>query len=149
VIEWTTAAKRALCAWQQTVTVERMCTFIQEDRPLSETLQLPADGGEGVHTKSPKNPAHPTNWRLHLSLAQSCPRCAARTRSVRPCRSPAMPNGRCRMHGGSSTGPKTAEGLARIRAARTTHGMRTAEMEQMRKLVRELRAGAKRLVELK
>ena len=52
------------------------------------------------------------------------------------------------MHGGSSTGPQTAEGLARIRAARTTHGMRTAEMEQMRKLVRELRAGAKRLVEL-
>jgi hypothetical protein len=52
------------------------------------------------------------------------------------------------MHGGSSTGPKTAEGLARIRAARTTHGMRTAEMEQMRALVRELRAEAKRLVEL-
>jgi hypothetical protein len=45
-------------------------------------------------------------------------------------------------------GPKTAEGLARIRAARTTHGMRTAEMEQMRRLVRELRAGAKRLVEM-
>ena len=52
------------------------------------------------------------------------------------------------MHGGSSTGPKTAEGRARIRAARTTHGMRTAEMEQMRALVRELRAEAKRLVEL-
>ena len=33
-----------------------MCTFIQEDRPLSETSQPPADGGEGVHTKSPKNP---------------------------------------------------------------------------------------------
>ena len=61
---------------------------------------------------------------------------------------PAMSNGRCRMHGGSSTGPRTAEGLARIRAARTTHGMRTAEMEQMRALVRELRAGAKRLVEM-
>jgi hypothetical protein len=42
----------------------------------------------------------------------------------------------------------TAEGLARIQAARTTHGMRTAEMEQMRKLVRALRAGAKRLVEM-
>jgi hypothetical protein len=59
-----------------------------------------------------------------------------------------MSNSRCRMHGGSSTGPKTAEGLARIRAARTTHGMRTAEMAQMRALVRELRAEAKRLVEL-
>jgi hypothetical protein len=59
-----------------------------------------------------------------------------------------MPNGRCRMHGGPSTGPRTPKGLARIRAARTTHGLRTAEMEQMRKLVRELRVGAKRLVEL-
>jgi hypothetical protein len=27
-----------------------------------------------------------------------------RTRSARPCRSPAMPNGRCRMHGGLSPG---------------------------------------------
>jgi hypothetical protein len=29
-----------------------------------------------------------------------------------------------------------------------THGLRTAEMEQMRALARDLRAGAKRLVEL-
>ena len=98
--------------------------------------------------KCPEEPMRATNWRIHLSLAQSCSRCGARTRSGRPCQGPAMSNGRCRMHGGSSTGPKTAEGLARIRAARTTHGMRTAEMEQMRALVRELRAEAKRLVEL-
>jgi hypothetical protein len=52
------------------------------------------------------------------------------------------------MHGGASTGPRTPEGLARIRAARTTHGMRTAEMDELRALIRELRAGAKRLVEL-
>ena len=101
-----------------------------------------------MHPKSPRNPVRTANWRIHLSLAQSCPRCGAWTRSGRPCQGPAMLNGRCRMHGGSSTGPKTAEGLARIRAARTTHGMRTAEMEQVRALVRELRAEAKRLVEL-
>ena len=47
---------------------------------------------------------------------------------------------RCRLHGGLSTGPRTPEGLARIRAARTTHGLRTAEMEELRELVRELRA---------
>jgi hypothetical protein len=34
------------------------------------------------------------------------------------CRAWAMPNGRCRWHGGKSTGPKTAEGQARINAAR-------------------------------
>jgi hypothetical protein len=56
-----------------------------------------------------------------------------------------MKNGRCRLHGGLSTDPQAPECLARIRAAQTTHGMRTAAMEQMRTLVWELRAGAKRL----
>jgi hypothetical protein len=32
-------------------------------------------------------------------------RCGARTRSGKPCQSPAMSNGRCRMHGGLSPGP--------------------------------------------
>lgn len=31
-------------------------------------------------------------------------RCGAKTRSGKPCKSWAMPNGRCRMHGGKSTG---------------------------------------------
>lgn len=50
------------------------------------------------------------------------PRCGARNRRGLPCRCPAMKNGRCRLHGGLSTGPKTAEGLARIRKAVTKHG---------------------------
>jgi hypothetical protein len=32
------------------------------------------------------------------------PRCGAKTRSAKPCQSPAMVNGRCRMHGGPSPG---------------------------------------------
>lgn len=32
-------------------------------------------------------------------------RCGAKTRSSAPCQSQAMPNGRCRLHGGLSTGP--------------------------------------------
>ena len=43
--------------------------------------------------------------------------------------------------------PTHAEGLERIRKARTTHGRRTAEMDRMRAMVRVLMAGAKRLVE--
>ena len=31
------------------------------------------------------------------------------------------------MHGGRSTGPRTTEGMARLRAARTTHGKYSAE----------------------
>lgn len=33
-----------------------------------------------------------------------------------------MANGRCRLHGGLSTGAKTAEGIERIRRAVTKHG---------------------------
>ena len=41
------------------------------------------------------------------------PRCGAKTRKGTPCKGPAMRNGRCRMHGGASTGPRTRAGLAR------------------------------------
>jgi len=37
-----------------------------------------------------------------------------------------MKNGRCQMHGGNSTGPRTPEGLARMAAAHTTHGLSAA-----------------------
>jgi hypothetical protein len=44
-------------------------------------------------------------------------RCGARTRTGKPCRRAGLfPSGRCRLHGGRSTGPKTAEGM-RIAAA--------------------------------
>jgi hypothetical protein len=52
------------------------------------------------------------------------PRCGAKARTTGlACRAPAMANGRCRMHGGRSTGPRTPEGLAGLAAARTTHGL--------------------------
>ena len=38
------------------------------------------------------------------SCLQSHPRCGARTRSGAACQAPAMPNGRCRLHGGRSPG---------------------------------------------
>ena len=60
------------------------------------------------------------------------PRCGARTRAGACCRQPAMPNGRCRFHGGKSTGPRTAAGLQRSRTARLTHGFRTAEIIHLR-----------------
>jgi hypothetical protein len=52
------------------------------------------------------------------------------------------------MHGGGSTGPRTAEGLERLRAARTIHGGRSAEARQTRAMIRALKAETKRLVEL-
>jgi hypothetical protein len=73
------------------------------------------------------------------------PRCGALTRAGQPCQGPAMSNGRCRMHGGLSTGPTSPEGLARIVAARTVHGGYGTEMQQFRELVREMREDARRL----
>lgn len=71
-------------------------------------------------------------------------RCGARTRSGAPCQGPAMPNGRCRMHGGASTGPRTAEGLARMRAAKTKHGRYAAEAVAFRRWVSGLLWAARR-----
>ncbi|MDG1319850.1 MAG: HGGxSTG domain-containing protein, partial [Paracoccaceae bacterium] len=65
-------------------------------------------------------------------------RCGAKTRKGTPCQRPAYKrNGRCSLHGGRSTGPKTDDGLARLTAARTTHG----------KYTKEKRAKAKRFAE--
>ena len=65
-------------------------------------------------------------------------RCGAKTRKGKPCRAPAkQPVGRCKVHGGVSTGPRTKEGLARLTAARTTHG----------RFTKEKRAAARRFAE--
>lgn len=76
------------------------------------------------------------------------PRCGARTRRNTACGRLAMACGRCRLHGGLSTGPRTAEGLERLGAARTVHGRYSAEHRRIAEMVRVLKAGAKRLVEL-
>ena len=50
-------------------------------------------------------------------------RCGAKTRQGTGCRRPAnKKNGRCRLHGGASTGAKTSEGRERISEANLRHG---------------------------
>ena len=68
----------------------------------------------------------------------AAPRCGARNRAGEPCRAPAMFNGRCRCHGGKSTGPRTQEGLQRLRAARTVHGFYGEEGRAFRHTVAAL-----------
>ena len=48
-----------------------------------------------------------------------------------------LPVGRCKLHGGASTGPRTKDGLARLTEARTKHG----------KFTKEKRAEARRFAE--
>jgi hypothetical protein len=76
------------------------------------------------------------------------PRCGARTRTGTPCRQPAMKNGRCRLHGGHSTGPRTEAGVARIRAACTTHGYWGQESRDFRHDIAHMAAQANLWIEI-
>ena len=52
--------------------------------------------------------------------------CNAKTRAGSLCQRAGSPkNGRCHLHGGKSTGPRTDEGRARIAAAQFKHGKRS------------------------
>ncbi|MFZ0569270.1 MAG: HGGxSTG domain-containing protein [Rhodomicrobium sp.] len=73
------------------------------------------------------------------------PRCGARNRSGKPCQCPAMPNGRCYLHGGPN--PGSPKGRA---AYNFGHGRWTSEavaerrklsalLRESRKLMREIR----------
>jgi hypothetical protein len=78
------------------------------------------------------------------------PRCGAKTRRGTCCQCPAMRNGRCRLHGGLSTGAKTAEGIERIRRAVTKHGRYSqgarAEHQYFRDLLKKCRETLERVV---
>jgi hypothetical protein len=107
-------------------------------------------GRQANHTPHEKR----RGWLRHgnspgdFSLA---PRCEARTRRGTPCQCPAMRNGRCRLHGGLSTGPRTAEGIERIRRASMTHGRRSqaakAEQRSLRDLMKDCRLLLNQLAE--
>jgi hypothetical protein len=73
-------------------------------------------------------------WKA-LQAAREAPRWGARTRGGAPCRGAAMPNGRSRMHGGTSTGPRSPGGLERSRRANWKHVRRSAEAIAERKEV--------------
>ena len=63
------------------------------------------------------------------------PRCGAYCRTTeQACRQPAMPNGRCKMHGGKATGRPI------------TSGRYTKEADRKRREVRELLRGLRALV---
>jgi hypothetical protein len=101
-----------------------------------------------------QDPVRPVGNRLRHGVVGgdpgAAPRCGARTRGEgAPCRGPAVRGKRrCRLHGGASTGPRTAEGLERLRAARTRHGAYGQEARELREVVRALKARTKRLAGL-
>jgi len=86
-------------------------------------------------TKDRKVP-HESTRRVLVNFAE-LPRCGARNRSGSPCARPCKPNGRCRLHGGLSTGARTPEGRERSRQARTIHGGYSAAAKEERRRLRE------------
>ena len=59
-------------------------------------------------------------------------RCGAKTRKGTACQRPANKrNGRCRVHGGVSTGPRTEEGRALISESNMRHGKYTKDKLEM------------------
>lgn len=77
-------------------------------------------------------------------------RCEAHTRRGTLCQRPGTKqNGRCRLHGGRSTGPRTEEGLARLTASKITHGQTTAanraKAKQRAEVGRQVRAELKEI----
>ena len=65
------------------------------------------------------------------------PRCGARTRSGTPCQSPAMANGRCRMHGGASPGAPIGNSNARKHGLYSREAL--AERRELSVLLRSMR----------
>jgi hypothetical protein len=98
---------------------------------LAAPLPLPPGLGSENAGHDPRQrgagPLRGGNPRGNPNLA---PRCGAKTRAGLACRAPAMGNGRRPAgqargqapHGGRSTGPRNAAGLAKLAAAHTTHG---------------------------
>src|SRR5260370_141234 len=68
----------------------------------------------------------------------AAPRCEAGTRHGTSCQCPAMANGRCRLHGGLSTGARTSKGQERSRRGNWRHGFYSQQPQQLRKEAREV-----------
>ena len=68
-------------------------------------------------------------------------RCHAKTRKGTPCLKPALKGkNRCQLHGGKSTGARTAEGLQKLRDIHFVHGQRTRKsIEDHRRFMREIK----------
>jgi hypothetical protein len=58
-----------------------------------------------------------------------------------------MKNGRCRFHGGKSTGAKSPEGKRNQAMVNTTHGLRTKQASSERRAMRTLLTDCRHAVE--
>jgi hypothetical protein len=107
--------------------------------PAARPLSVRSRPGVGWRAEIKGNPMQKL-FPMHLS-----PRCGARTRSASPCRSPAMPNGRCRMHGGASPGAPKGKTNGNYRNGRFTRDA-IARRRDLNALIRMLSHAAEDVV---
>lgn len=97
----------------------------------------------GDDSENHRQPYKP-DWRNGLAHARAVKRCGAKTRRGTPCQAPAMPNGRCRLHGGLSPGAPTGERNGNYRHGRyskatlATRRAARRDLANLRALIREL-----------
>ncbi len=73
--------------------------------------------------------------------------CGAKTKKAEaPCKRLPKKNGKCRLHGGLSTGPKTADGIRKIQKSNTKHGRYTKEAFQENRTIKKILKDYKRFL---
>ena len=92
--------------------------------------------GAGIRADWRNNPVQ-SGLPMHLSS-----RCGTRTQNGMPCQSPAVANGRCRMHGGKSSGVPIGNDNARKHGLWTVDAV--AERQELVALLRSMRGFPKR-----
>jgi hypothetical protein len=79
------------------------------------------------------------NWETpHLYPGDKMKKCNAKNRQGTPCSIPPSKNGRCRFHGGKSTGPRTEEGKMKSSQNASKHGMYSKKERESNTEVEEL-----------
>src|SRR6266436_3585597 len=115
-----------------------MCTSTRVDRQLLAMSAIEEGGGTEKMSSEPMNASRRTQQPVQFQTARQC---GARTKSGKPCRSPATKKGRCRLHGGASG----SGGPPGKRNGQYRHGERTkaaiAERQKFSALLKMLRAG--------
>jgi hypothetical protein len=101
----------------------------------------PTDGVEQMLTKTNPNNLVKSGFNTRFGDHWPGARCGAKTRRGSACLKPSLKNKtRCQLHGGKSTGPRTAEGKLRVIAANTKHGRRSmAHVSRIKAINAELR----------
>jgi hypothetical protein len=111
------------------------------DTVLIYSTHDPTNGVKEMVTKTNPNNLVKSGFNTRFGDHWPGARCGAKTRRGSPCLKPALKNKtRCQLHGGKSTGPRTAEGKAQVIAANTKHGRRSkAHVSRIKAINAELK----------